>query len=75
MNNKRIMRNTVILYFRMIFQMAVYLYTSSLIVSSLGVVDYGIYDVVGSIVIAFMFLNNSMLTCTQRFLSYALGAN
>ena len=69
------MRNTVILYFRMIFQMAVYLYTSSLIVSSLGVVDYGIYDVVGSIVIAFMFLNNSMLTCTQRFLSYALGAN
>ena len=75
MNNKRIMRNTVILYFRMIFQMAVYLYTSSLIVSCLGVVDYGIYDVVGSIAIALMFLNNSMLTCTQRFLSYALGAN
>lgn len=67
------MKNTVILYLRMIFQMFVYLYTSRVVVSALGLVDYGIYDVVASFVIALSFLNNSMTTCTQRFITYALG--
>lgn len=73
MDNKRIMKNTVILYVRMIFQMLVYLYTSRIVVKALGIVDYGIYDVVASFVIALTFLNNSMATCTQRFITYALG--
>lgn len=73
MSDKRIMKNTVILYLRMIFQMAVYLYTSRVVIKALGLIDYGIYDVVGSVVVAMMFLNNSMLTCTQRFVTYALA--
>ena len=75
MIDKRIMKNTVILYLRMIFQMTVYLYTSRVVIKALGLVDYGIYDVVGSVVIAMMFLNNSMLTCTQRFITYVLAEN
>ena len=75
MSDKRIMKNTVILYLRMIFQMAVYLYTSRVVIEALGLVDYGIYDVVGSVVIAMMFLNNSMLNCTQRFITYTLAEN
>jgi O-antigen/teichoic acid export membrane protein len=67
------MKNTVILYLRMIFQMAVYLYTSRVVIDALGFVDYGIYDVVGSVVMAMMFLNNSMLNCTQRFITYSLA--
>ena len=67
------MKNTVILYFRMIFQMAVYLYTSRVVIDALGFVDFGIYDVVGSVVMAMMFLNNSMLNCTQRFITCSLA--
>ena len=67
------MKNTVILYLRMIFQMAVYLYTSRVVINALGFVDYGIYDVVGSVVMAMMFLNNSMLNCTQRFITCSLA--
>ena len=67
------MKNTVILYLRMILQMVVYLYTSRVVIEALGFVDYGIYDVVGSVVMAMMFLNNSMLNCTQRFITYSLA--
>ena len=67
------MKNTVILYLRMILQMAVYLYTSRVVIEALGFVDYGIYDVVGSVVMEMMFLNNSMLNCTQRFITYSLA--
>ena len=73
MSDRLIMKNTVILYFRMIFQMAVYLYTSRVVIKALGLIDYGIYDVVGSVVMAMMFLNNSMLNCTQRFITYSLA--
>ena len=65
----------MILYFRMIFQMAVYLYTSRVVIEALGLVDYGIYDVVGSVVLAMMFFNNSMLNCTQRFITCSLAEN
>ena len=75
MNDKRIIKNTIILYFRMIFQMIVYLYTSRVVINALGFVDYGIYDVVGSVVIAMMFLNNSMLNCTQRYITFTLAEN
>ena len=75
MNDKRIMKNTMILYFRMIFQMAVYLYTSRVVIEALGLIDYGIYDVVGSVVLAMMFFNNSMLNCTQRYITCALAEN
>lgn len=52
--------------------MGVYLYTTRVVIKALDL-DYGIYDVVGSVVLAMMFLNNSMLNCTQRFITYALA--
>ena len=69
------MKNTIILYLRMIFQMGVSLYTTRVVIEALGLLDYGIYDVVGSVVVAMMFLNNSMLNCTQRFITYTLAEN
>lgn len=54
--------------------MTVYLYTSRVVVKALGFVDYGIYDVVGSVVISMMYLNNSLLNCTQRFITYTLAS-
>lgn len=69
----RIMRNTLVLYFRMFFQMVVYLYTSRVLIEALGIIDYGIYDVAASLVIGISFLNNAMTTSTQRFVTYSLG--
>lgn len=72
-DNKRVAKNTMVLYFRMMFQMAVYLYTSRVVIRELGLVDYGIYDVVGAAIGILVFLNNSMLNCTQRFITFAIG--
>jgi O-antigen/teichoic acid export membrane protein len=72
-NNKRIAKNTIMLYFRMLFTMAVSLYTSRVVLNTLGVEDFGIYNVVGGIVIMFGFLNNAMAASTQRFLTFEMG--
>lgn len=72
-NNKRIAKNTMMLYVRMLLVMIVSLYTSRIILKVLGVDDFGIYNVVGGIVTMFAFFNGSMSAATQRFLSYELG--
>lgn len=72
-NNKRIAKNTLLLYFRMILIMLVSLYTSRLILKELGVEDFGIYNLVAGVVVLFSFLSNSMVTATQRYLSVAIG--
>lgn len=72
-NNKRIAKNTILLYIRMIVVMLVSLYTSRVILSTLGIMDYGIYNVVGGFVAMFGFLNNAMSLATQRFLAYEIG--
>ena len=72
-NNKRIARNTLLLYFRMLFMMVVSLYTSRVILSILGIEDFGIYSVVGGVVGIFSFLNGSMSTATQRYLTFEIG--
>ena len=72
-NNKRIAKNTVMLYFRLLFSMVVSLYTSRVILNALGVEDFGIYNVVGGIVVMFGFLNNAMSASTQRFLTFEMG--
>ncbi len=72
-DNKRIAKNTALLYVRMLFSMAVGLFTSRVILASLGVVDYGINNVVGGVVAMFGFLNAAMTTSTQRYLTYELG--
>lgn len=72
-NNSRIAKNTLMLYFRMILLMAVSLYTSRVVLSTLGISDYGIYNVVGGFIGMFAFLNGAMSGCTQRFITIALG--
>ena len=71
--NKRIAKNTFTLYVRMLFMMFVSLYTSRIVLSALGVEDYGIYNIVGGIVVLFSFINNAMTSSTQRFLNYEIG--
>lgn len=72
-NNKRIAKNTLFLYFRMFLMMLVGLYTSRVVLKVLGVDDFGIYNVVGGIVVLFTFINAAMTSATQRFLSYERG--
>lgn len=72
-NNKRIAKNTLLLYFRMLFLMAVTLYTSRIVLDALGVDDFGIYNVVGGVVTMFGFLSGCMSTITQRYVTFELG--
>ena len=74
-NNKRIAKNTLMLYVRMILIMLVSLYTSRVILKALGVEDFGLYNVVGGVVVLFTFINNAMVTSTQRFLNFEIGRN
>lgn len=68
-------KNTLLLYFRMLLLMLVSLYTVRVILKTLGVVDFGIYNVVAGIVIMFAFLSNSMASAAQRFFSFEIGRN
>ena len=72
-NNKRIAKNTILLYFRMLIMMAVTLYTSRVVLATLGVEDFGIYNVVGGVVMMFAFLNGTISGVTQRYITYELG--
>lgn len=72
-NNKRIAKNTLLLYVRMLFTMAVTLYTSRVILQALGVEDFGIYNVVGGVVSMFSFINAAMTSATQRYITFSLG--
>lgn len=72
-NNKRIAKNTLLLYFRMLLTMGISLYTSRVILNTLGEIDYGIYNVVGGFVAMFAVISGAMTTATQRFLSFEIG--
>lgn len=72
-NNKRIAKNTLLLYVRMLLTMLVSLYTSRVVLNVLGVEDFGIYNVVGGIVTMFTFMNGAMASATQRYLTFELG--
>ena len=72
-NNKRIAKNTLLLYFRMLFMMLVSLYTSRVILNALGVEDFGIYNVVGGVVAMFTVLSGSLSAAISRFITYELG--
>lgn len=71
--NKRIAKNSLFLFARMFVTLAVGLFTSRVILSALGVSDFGIYNVVGGIVTMFIFINSAMVNSTQRFLTFELG--
>ena len=72
-NNKRIAKNTIVLYFRMLLTMAITLYTSRVILQTLGVEDFGVYNVVGGVIAMFSFINDAMTVSTQRYITFALG--
>lgn len=73
LNNKRIAKNTLLLYFRMILLLIINLYTSRVVLNVLGVDDYGIYNVVGGIVVILSFLKGALASGTQRFLNVQMG--
>lgn len=75
MDNKRIAKNTIFLYMRMILAMGISLYTSRVVLSQLGVTDFGVYNVVGGVVAMFSVLNSAMAGSTQRYLTFELGRN
>ncbi|MDR1758975.1 MAG: hypothetical protein LBR60_00430 [Fibrobacter sp.] len=72
-NNKRIAKNTMFLYFRTLLVMFVTLYTSRVVLNTLGVEDFGIYNVVGGVVMMLSFLNSSMASASTRFITFELG--
>lgn len=71
-NTKRIVKNTIYLYFRMLIVMGVTLFTTREVLNILGVIDFGIYNVVGGIVSMFSFLSGTLNTSSQRFFSLEL---
>lgn len=72
-NNQRIAKNTLLLYIRMLLTMSISLYTSRIVLDTLGEVDFGIYNVVGGFVSMFVIISGAMTTATQRFLSFEIG--
>ena len=59
----------------MFITLLVSLYTSRVLLQSLGVDDYGIYNIIGGVVVLFSFLSNAMTNSTQRYLNYNVGLN
>ena len=72
-NTKRIAKNTLLLYVRMLFGMLVSLYTSRVVLNTLGVEDYGIYNVVGGVVAMFSMISSTLSAAVSRFLTFSLG--
>lgn len=74
-DNKRLAVNTAILYIRTLVVLLVQLYLARVLLEVLGVIDYGIYNVVASVVVLFAFINAAMTQSSQRFITYELGKN
>lgn len=72
-SSSRLMKNTILLYFRMALLMCINLYTSRIVLETLGVEDFGIYNVVGGVVIMLGFINDSMTVSVRRFLNFEMG--
>lgn len=73
LTGKRLAKNTAFMYFRMIVLLIINLYASRVVIRQLGISDYGIYNVVGSIVLMFSSLKAMFASSTQRFLNYEMG--
>lgn len=74
-SSKRVAKNTLILYGRMILILLIGLYTSRVVLNVLGVEDFGVYEVVGGIVGMFGILSSSLSTAISRFITFSLGKN
>ena len=73
-NSRRIARNTLLLYFRMFVLMLIGLLTSRVVMRTLGIDDYGVYNVVGGVVTVFTFLTTSLSAAISRYLAAHMGA-
>ena len=74
-NTRRIAKNTLVLYVRMLVLMLVGLYTSRVVLSALGENDFGIYDVVGGVVAMFTIISGSLNSAISRFITFEMGKN
>ena len=74
-DNKRILKNTLLLYVRMFITLGISLFTTRVIFQALGLENMGIYNLVGGVISMLGFLNGSMSSASQRFLSFELGRN
>ena len=74
-SNKRIIKNTVFLYFRMLLIMSTNFIAVRIVLKSLGDSDYGVYTVVGGIVAMLSFINSTLASGAQRYITFALGKN
>jgi O-antigen/teichoic acid export membrane protein len=74
-NNRRIAKNTLMLYFRQILTMLASLYTARIVLKVLGIEDYGIFNVVGGVIAMFGFVTGSLSAASQRFLAIEIGKN
>lgn len=72
-SNGRILKNTLLLYFRLIFLTVINLYAVRITLNALGIIDYGVYSVIASVVASLSILTGAMTSASQRFLSYHLG--
>ena len=74
-SNKTIAKNTLFLSIRMVVVLVINLFTTRIVLQALGVIDYGVYNVVCGFVAMFAFLNTSMSNGIQRFFNYEYGKN
>lgn len=72
-SNKRIIKNSVLMYFRTLFVLVISLYSTRVVMRVLGVEDFGIYSVVAGFVTMFTFVNNSLANSVQRYYNYVFG--
>ena len=72
-NTRKIAKNTLVLYVRMLVLMLVGLYTSRVVLSALGENDFGIYDVVGGVVAMFTIISGSLNSAISRFITFEMG--
>ena len=72
-NSRRLAKNTLLLYFRMFLLLLIGLFTSRVVLRTLGVDDYGVYNVVGGVVTVFTFLTSSISAAISRYLAVGLG--
>lgn len=72
-DNTLVFKNTGILFFRLVFTSIIGLFSSRFVIRSLGADDYGLYSVVGSVVIMMGFLNTVMISTTYRYIAFEMG--
>ena len=72
-DKQKIFKNTILLYGRMVLSLLINLYCSRLVLQALGVVDYGVYNVVGGVVVLFTLISSPLYASTSRFLTFEIG--